>query len=228
MADRYRIRSAHSSRLFLLNATQTILLENGEEIFRHSSLADGSNFNPEEEELASQNASSWSFCVEGSTGKNYDVYLDSMIANCSCPDCAFRHKLCKHIYFVIERVAQLPELVNNMDHDDVFQGLLTPELNQKLVNRIFRRQKKPNEEEEGAAQKIEAEEPCPICFETEFVVTNTTSCPCCNKSMHMSCMRMWWQRRKTTCPLCRGPFRPPRRLGRTQAEEEDQCLSKLE
>lgn len=226
-----RISSSNSSRLYLLNATQTVSDPEAKTVILSNSTSSStseveSSFIPcipTESFLA---ATTWQFKVEGSQGKTYNIFMDTMIANCSCPDCSFRHKVCKHIYFIVGRVAQYPELLEQMHHDDILQGLLTHELNQRLFQRIFNRtrKKEQNDDDDNNETLIKTEDMCPICFENEFITTNTLFCPCCNKAVHTSCMRMWWSHQKNTCPLCRGSFPSPQER---RIVNDDECLVKL-
>lgn len=226
MADHGRIHSANREKLYLISATRSCPANDGSTNIMVSSMPRDDTVIDEASDMAS-----WQFQVEGTSGTTYDVFMDGMITNCSCPDCVFRHKVCKHIYFIVTRVGQYESLLGEMDSDTVQQGILTYELDTKLINRIFRdRASKPSSNNDEEGEKQQFEDACGICFEDDFGSVAVVICPACEKPFHQACMEMWWARRRATCPLCRGSFPAPRGLlsRRRGRGNNDDCLAKLQ
>ena len=143
----------------------------------------------------------WTFIVRGSTGKHYDVVLSANKVSCSCFDCKQRRRICKHIYFIIGRVAQNKELLVQLgDNLNVNVFALDPLLSEKINNRINGRSHLAS-----AQSTVDAERDttCSICYEsTQSVDTRSSACSSCKNVFHTECINIWTSR-NPTCPLCR-------------------------
>ena len=159
--------------------------------------------------------------VEGSTGKHYLVELKKVDGCCcDCPDFEKRGEMCKHIFFVLVRVAKTPVSEVATDAD-------TFVLSDDLVTRI----KNATDPTHAVTESFEARltNECGVCYEdfTE-IDKDLRKCTTCLKALHDSCMELWIRSCATrghpcTCPYCRGYMSTASKRTR----EEDDCLSKL-
>jgi hypothetical protein len=141
---------------------------------------------------------------------------------CNCPDHKFnstkKHIVCKHICFLICRVARFMDPVFFETHR------LTPE-QQGLFQRIVRENTifssptterpafliPPTDNSAAVEQRratffecrkpITAEDSCPICCDG-MEANACVSCPTCSNNIHRECMEVWLER-KSTCVYCR-------------------------
>ena len=152
---------------------------------------------------AAQHAGEWHFVVEGTTSASYKVTLMDGLCRCTCRDFYGRQRICKHIYFIIGRVARLPDMMQALT-DDPTDFEMTEELNCALVMAVHNaRDAKPTAPVGGCTLVEE----CPICFDN--VEVDTVACGQCRHNFHAGCMRRWWANKKTSCPLCRAAFVDP-------------------
>ena len=145
----------------------------------------------------------WSFIVRGSTGKNYDIVLSANKVSCSCFDCKQRRRICKHIYFIIGRVAQNKELLVQLgDNLNVNVFELDPLLSEKINNRINGRAIEVASPTVAPSSQsaVERDTTCSICYEDTEV--HAVACSSCKNVFHTECINIWTSR-NPTCPLCR-------------------------
>lgn len=155
---------------------------------------------------------SWSFVVRGSTGKIYDVVLSETKVSCSCFDCKQRRRICKHIYFIIGRIAQNKDLLVQMgDNLNVNVFELDPSLSLKISNRIWPSENSlPSTTDESNSSDAERDNTCSICYEDVTIEPlggngsqhSKTNCKSCKNVFHTDCIRIWTNR-NPTCPMCR-------------------------
>lgn len=149
------------------------------------------------------------FEVSGSTGNLYVISLkykgdaSRPRMSCTCPDYARRRKLCKHIYFVLDRVLHFEDLQVSFDSPDYvnFEAIA------RLKN-AFLTKSAPSPSPEP--RPIEEDEECVICFEL-LVGENLSSCSTCRYSFHATCTKIMLAAQKKSdlpysCPLCRGQW----------------------
>jgi hypothetical protein len=166
----------------------------------------------------------WMFTVEGFSGTNYQVVIGSEgDLKCTCPDFYLRKRLCKHLFFIIGRIAQLPDLTKLLVQqkavslDDQQYSQLIIGLRERLKQRGSTTEKKNDD-----STKIGGEdESCFICFESLAGETMVKCRTTCQNFFHQSCMNIWLKR-KQNCPLCRSPW--PRN---ESTEDELTYLSKV-
>ena len=48
----------------------------------------------------------WTFYVQGTSFNVYEIFFSKTKVKCSCPDCHTRNYTCKHIIFIIGKVAK--------------------------------------------------------------------------------------------------------------------------
>lgn len=152
----------------------------------------------------------WMFVVEGSTGMNYDVVINKDGMKCSCFDCKSRNRVCKHIYFIIYRIAQNEDLFKKLDADlstnmFVDGDALTTSLKSRLESRLQSESKKEDNDTKDPPPKT-FEDPCCICFDHIEQGDEEEECHTCKKAFHEACIRVW-RRRNPTCPLCRSTWK---------------------
>jgi hypothetical protein len=152
----------------------------------------------------------WEFRVKGTTN-DYDLTINSQEIKCSCPDFQGRGRICKHLYFIIGRIAQNVSLIDTLESEiecgergsklteEEFTNL-TNTLTLRLVQRLS--QQKPKQDNND----IDKDDDCTICFEP---LNGCKLKRCCDESdnscknyFHMECILNWLSRDKS-CPLCR-------------------------
>lgn len=174
------------------------------------------------------NDSDWEFNVEGSTGNIYEVKLCDNIS-CECIDFSKRKKICKHIYFIIGKVLNKKEWLNNIGENpdinlfDYFFEKSSINLNDYIYERILEKKGDKEKEVEKDIKDIEkekelqskknldylCEEVCPICydnFEKEDLDNKIDDCNICKNYIHIACLKIWL-RRSLTCPYCRSSWK---------------------
>ena len=165
--------------------------------------------------------------VRGTTGKLYDVTLDSNAFVCTCPDYKIRalglggrfdpnpDHVCKHIYFVLSKILKLDSQVVK-SYTPAKCEVLYQQVSYLLNKLSEGLDPEPMFEEETAIQRdIEEDDFCPICFEDftqdkvldmfepETIDKPIVYCKAsCGKSVHEECMKTWLQH-NSTCIYCR-------------------------
>lgn len=145
----------------------------------------------------------WYFIVQGFSETNYNVTLTPTEMKCTCPDFKQRTKLCKHLYFVIARVANDIESLKMINEDTNIYSI-NPRFTKILEIRLKTHIK--DEDEDNTDSKIDDHDDCVICFETLGLNKNTKSCHQCKNSFHKKCLERWLTN-KNTCPLCRATIK---------------------
>ena len=138
----------------------------------------------------------WVFQVQGFSGNHYTVNINSEECNCTCPDYTQRHNICKHVFFIIGRIAQDQNCLLKFNKSvNIFD--IKPDLTQILKKRLVGRL--GNVEVVAETEKSRNDfEDCCICFED--VIGNNTNFQCfqCKQYIHKQCITKW---KKNTCPL---------------------------
>ena len=150
-----------------------------------------------------QNIDNWSFNIEGSTGSNYSVNFTEKHVKCACIDFKKRHKICKHIIFIVARVLKDSNLVSLLNEDpniNIFK--LSENLNKNLENIMKPCQNIEKISEVKSEQILSCSDDCVICYEEVGLVTFAKSCLTCKKYLHTDCLNRWLLQ-KNSCPLCR-------------------------
>lgn len=137
----------------------------------------------------------WKFVVRGSTGTPYNLTIGKSGLMCNCFDCKKRSAVCKHLYFVVGRVARSQKLLDEMD------GRLNVDILDKvtpyLVLRFSKRERTPPKELRDTT--------CSICYED--LGESVSGCGTCNNGFHKECIDVWIRNRQVpTCPMCRSPW----------------------
>ena len=162
------------------------------------------------------------FTVEGSTSNTYLVELKKVGCACSCKDFETRGQICKHIIFILVRVAKMP-LETMCSDPNLF--VLSDELKTAI-------KKATNPTPVTVADTLEPRQTneCGVCYE-DFTVKDQDlqKCTTCSKVLHGACMQLWiascmGSGNLCTCPYCRALmcFELQKRR-----REDDDCLSKM-
>lgn len=154
----------------------------------------------------SKNKDEWNFDIEGSTGTIYKVYLNTKIQKCNCLDFCTRGILCKHILFVILRVAGDKKTFNKISIDNktsIYE--INPKFSSFIKRRIKTRTDYTDKTDDNIVLK---DDPCAICYEDIAENINKKllkQCKHCKFVYHSGCLTVWL-RRKNTCPMCRSEW----------------------
>eukprot|EP00935_MAST-01C_sp_MAST-1C-sp1_P000209 g209.t1 len=168
------------------------------------------------------------FVVLGSTGNVYIVTI-CKIPSCTCPDHA-KGNLCKHILFVLLKVARLPsssphvyqKALLNSELQEIF-AFVSERHSNVLANAQVRKEyaklsgeavdKIAGTEEGGVKRKpLTDGDDCMICFEEMKESEGLTFCmAACGNNFHKECMQKWSASNRSsgqevTCPACRQPW----------------------
>lgn len=171
--------------------------------------------------LMNYQAEQRTFSVMGAINTNrprvsYMIQLQKGKLTCSCKDYTIRRRRCKHGWFVLLRMAKIPEthelakkqywsheerayFCQRLDANNVL-SLRNQNLDQSIS--LF-------EEKGHVAKSIDVSDPnehtmtheCPICFEL-MDRTKVSQCHQCKKWFHGDCLAHWY-RINSSCPLCR-------------------------
>ncbi len=148
----------------------------------------------------------WKFNVRGQSNRIYEQNLTPTLYSCSCPDHSTKHTFCKHLLFLLVRVAtqlDLAEVIteNKNNWNSVAFEICSSSWIERLKNHI-------NNTENGNNVNSNAiGNDCSVCFEemkeNEKLVKCTTTC---KNYFHDNCISMWLSTNHDTCPLCRAKW----------------------
>jgi hypothetical protein len=139
--------------------------------------------------------------VRGSSLNVYEQLFEKENISCSCPDHLTRGNFCKHLLFVVGKVAQETTMAQNLcvsphlwdkDHLKIVRDSLMARL------KIEKKPKKKTERDDV--------DDCPICFDEITKDDETYQCSStCKNYFHLGCINKWIETNKynKTCPLCR-------------------------
>ena len=154
----------------------------------------------------------WNFKVKGTTN-DYNIDINSTEINCSCPDFQTRGRICKHLYFIIGRIAQCEDMLVTLESDiekgDRGSFLNETELNLlscQLMIRLIQRLSKLDTQKRSDNPQVNMDEDCTICYE-ELKIGELVECrhgnePSCHNYFHKDCIQNWLEQ-GSGCPLCR-------------------------
>jgi len=136
----------------------------------------------------------WIFEVQGYSGSNYEISISPLVMKCNCPDFKQREKICKHLYFIIGRVANDTKSIQKLKDNNIFtiNNSFSQILNQRLKSRLEIKQ----------VFEEDCDSDCVICFEVLKESKHITKCKTCNNKFHSNCLQRWLAN-KQSCPLCR-------------------------
>lgn len=142
----------------------------------------------------------WTIILEGITNR-YTLHFSTEKIDCNCPDYENRGHICKHLYFIILKIAECYKIL--LDHDIVTQKKIKSQdfeyFNQNLKNNI----QKYNNRYENPSKRQKITNECLICLEE--INDDQANLEClsqCHKHFHRSCL-LKWQKINQNCPHCR-------------------------
>lgn len=151
---------------------------------------------------------------------------------CSCPDHKFhsakRGTLCKHISFLVTKVARWPvaqlqelfssqtlgaealtALVDALGRVQGHQPVAATGATEPAAGLLsVALQSAPIWESTSSAlfqdtvRPLEPTDPCPICFDDLTDASQRRACPACHQYVHRECVEVWLERHRT-CVMCR-------------------------
>lgn len=144
----------------------------------------------------------FSFRVRGSSNNIYEQILSATEFSCSCPDQMKRKGFCKHLLFLIARVAIQMEIATDLQKNSANWNEKTFDI--CAISWRNRFEKKSTTAPTSAPIP---EGDCSVCFEEMREGEELTSCvTTCKNYFHKECIRLWLESSHTTCPLCRAPW----------------------
>jgi hypothetical protein len=155
------------------------------------------------------NKSEWNFSLRGQSLNIYSQILRPDFYSCSCPDHSTRNNFCKHLLFLVSRVAIQMELAASISMDknkwnaDAFNACVPSWINRLKCHIAKKGTVKPiNEKAVGSD--------CSICFETITDKDVLSQCiKTCKNYFHQDCIKRWLETDHDTCPLCRSEWVEP-------------------
>ncbi len=160
------------------------------------------------------NDNQWDFRVKGQSKNIYEQILKPDSFYCSCPDHRTKHSFCKHLLFLISRVAVQINIAcdvctNKSNWKDTVYNLCSTSWIERLKERL-------NKVNNSTKSKAIGND-CSICFEEMVEGESFSQCvTTCKNYFHEGCINLWLQSYHSTCPLCRGNW------DNTQYNEEDE------
>lgn len=161
---------------------------------------------------ATQLSDRWIFKVRGQSKNIYEQVLYTSFS-CSCPDHRTKRSFCKHLLYLIARVAVQMDLASHLSNDknlwnDTAYTICNDSWIERLKSRISNITK--------PTTCIGTD--CPICFEEMKETEIFSQCiSTCKNYFHKECIELWINSSHDTCPLCRAKW----------VEEEEEAVISL-
>jgi hypothetical protein len=153
----------------------------------------------------------WIFNVRGQSNNVYRQEIFPNHYNCSCPDYAIRKSFCKHLLFLISRVANTPDMARNLCINSIkwdsnkFDTCVANWLN-RLRGRLDDNNHESSSDTNNAFNNA-VNNDCSICFEEMKNGEIFSQCiTTCKNYFHESCLKLWINSGHNTCPLCRATW----------------------
>jgi hypothetical protein len=155
----------------------------------------------------------WEFNVKGESKNIYKQKLTSEQFSCSCIDQKMKKGFCKHLLFLISRVANQNEIASIVCEEKTrWNKELFEICTQKWIQRLIHLKKlmekstdNTNPPKDYNINKDAIGNDCPICFEDMTKDDSLKQCVLtCKNFFHTDCINMWINTGHDTCPLCRG------------------------
>lgn len=146
----------------------------------------------------SENNKEWNFRVQGQSKNIYNQTLTSTNYICSCPDHMGKKTFCKHLLFLVVKVAKQIDVGEYLsENPKQYWNNITYELCYQswILNLEHLIKEKTN-------YKEDSDNTCLICYE-ELGKTNLIECKTiCHKRYHYNCIKKWLTH-GSSCPNCR-------------------------
>jgi len=160
---------------------------------------------------AVENTSSVTFLVNGTNDDIYKVTFGNSMS-CTCPDCTFRRRICKHLYFVIKKVLHAGVIEESFLCDKPLSAAVAEYLSVRKSVSVPKEATSKQEDVQNISKEafkpICAGTECGICRE-EFTFTDqVVTCRYrCGNHFHHFCMSRYKSDKTTiSCPYCRAPW----------------------
>lgn len=173
---------------------------------------------------ATQAEEQWTFKVRGQSNNVYEQILTKETFTCSCPDQQGKKTFCKHLLFLVVRVAKQFELGAELAQRPVttWKKSAFAACNVSWAKCLAHMFAPPSSASStpSLGTTLEPENPCCICYE-DFTSTDTlVNCKqTCKKHFHKICMERWLEH-GDTCPMCRTEWK-------TEDDDEDEVENTL-
>ena len=149
----------------------------------------------------------WTFYVQGTSFNVYEIFFSKTKVKCSCPDCQTRNYTCKHIIFIIGKVAKNENVLESITIN-LNSVKLTDDLTQELKKRLNKRLEK---KETDNTVEIIAED-CIICFDPITTINKSEQeCKVCKIVYHVNCINRWLNTTMSCCH-CKQPWENDKNL----------------
>ena len=145
------------------------------------------------------------YVIMGHSGHVYNVTISNK-PKCTCPDFYLRHNRCKHIYFVLIRIMNIPNVTDKSYSDEDLSEMFMniPPIAQDLIYKGDNVERNDGKEVE---QKFEKGDICPICLDPLENGKDLDFCRySCGKTIHSKCFSMWEKSRGSICVFCRAQW----------------------
>jgi hypothetical protein len=169
------------------------------------------------------NENEWVFNVRGLTNNTYIQSFTPTNYNCTCPDHQSRKTFCKHLLFLVIRVAKQYEISEDVAQrpktswkKNVFNSC---SMSWSLcLSHLISKEKKINNSEDNN---------CSICYE-DLGIDNRIEClKTCHKNFHKECIEIWLQH-GSTCPNCRTEWSENNEIENNIKKDESKKMDEIE
>jgi hypothetical protein len=159
------------------------------------------------------NNNEWIFMVKGLTN-TYTLNINMNVMSCNCHDFINRQKTCKHIYFILSRIAQTESIIKIIENNEKKYNYCYPlgktnfkTLSSSLIQRLKARFNELENEKKQTKQTLPKsfvpDQECSICYEILNKNDDISQCEKqCKQYFHKECILLWLDT-SPSCPLCR-------------------------
>jgi hypothetical protein len=159
---------------------------------------------------ANQTTDLWEFTVKGQSSKIYTQKLTPSTFSCTCPDHYLKKGFCKHLLFLLSRVANQTEIAvivceNKAKWNDELFMICSVLWIERLKSKS-QQSHNVSQVETDITKRLKAAvgDNCSVCFEEIQANDRLSICvKTCKNVFHSDCIQMWFNTGHDTCPLCR-------------------------
>lgn len=155
----------------------------------------------------------WTFSVRGQSKNIYKQEITRTEYKCSCPDNKTRNSFCKHLLFLISRVAMQLDIANDISKITTTNAINlwdSAKFDNCTKSWITRLQSRANANTSINTINTNISAigtDCCICFEVMSATDTLVQCETtCKNYFHDGCINMWLSSNHSTCPLCRSDW----------------------
>ncbi len=158
----------------------------------------------------------WNFSVKGESKNIYKQKFTSTHFSCSCPDHILKKGFCKHLLFLLARVADLKEIAaivceSKYKWGSEFFNICSQQWTKRILSLGKKNEKQSTNDidnnDNNNKQNIWVGSDCSICFEELKEKENIIQCvSTCKNYFHNDCIQMWLNTNHNSCPLCRATW----------------------